>query len=709
MRLSKFQPFLALLCGVLLAVALLTPQPGNAKTATVRMARSTWETGWFQAEIVKQLIEDLGYDVSGPYTTETEDFYRAAARGDVDLWVNGWFPAHNTFLQQDEIGDRIVETGFAIERGVLQGYVVDLTTAERLDIENLEDLKDPEIARVFDRDGNGKADLIGCDESWSCREAIDHHLEVYGLQDTVEQISGNYVPLMQETIARYRGGDPVLFFAWMPHWSLGTLVPGQDVRWLEVPFFSLPDSLADTASSVPTLDNIVGCQRNPCLLGFSHHTIRAVANREFLQANPAVELLLALIDIPLEDIVAQNVKLANGEDELSDIVRHAREWIETHRDRVDRWLELASVDAEVLDRPPEDTDAAAPEPDKTLRVLTKPLEPLVIYRNQKYEGFCIELWEKIATELDLTYRLDGVGTIAKLLDDVVRGTTDLAIGGISITARREETLDFSYPFFESGLQIMVLERGNTLFNTLVSTLESIVFSPHIYYGIGVFVLTLLVVAHVIWIVERPHNPDFPQSYPLGIWESFWWAAVTVTTVGYGDKTPKHPLGKFVALVWMCAGYFVFAYFIATMTTSFTLDRLDGPIRSIDDLPGHRIATITRSTGAEYLNGVRATILEYDRVEDLYDALYDDRVDAIVYDAPVLQYYAEHEGNGRVQTVGSIFKRESYGFAFPKNSPYLEAIDITLLKLIENGTYEELRHRWFGEESWIAERTSSDPS
>ncbi|MGC9506043.1 glycine betaine/L-proline ABC transporter substrate-binding protein ProX [Baaleninema sp.] len=513
MRFSKLYSFLALLCSVVLAVVLLTPQPATPKAATVRMARSTWETGWFQAEIVKQLIEELGYEVSGPYTSETEDFYQAAARGEVDLWANGWFPAHNLFLQQEDVRDRVVETGLNIEEGVLQGYIIDLPTAERLDIDNLEDLKDPEIAQVFDRNGNGKADLIGCDEGWSCRDIIDHHLEVYGLRETVEQVSGNYVPLMQETIDRYRQGEPVLFFGWMPHWSLGTLVPGQDTRWLEVPFFSLPDNLAEIASDVTTLDNTVGCQGTPCLLGFPHHTIRAVANREFLEANPAVELLLAAIEIPLEDIIAQNVKLANGEDELSDIVGHARDWIAARRDRVDRWLELASVRAFEGDGPPEtDPNPETPSTDtQTLRVLTKPLTPMVIYQDQRYNGFCIELWDKIAGELDLTYRLEGVGTLAKLLDDVARGTTDLAVGGISITADREKSLDFSYPFFESGLQIMVLSRGNNLFERLVSTLEILFLSPPLYYGIGVFVVTLLVVAHIIWWVERHHNPEFPGT------------------------------------------------------------------------------------------------------------------------------------------------------------------------------------------------------
>ncbi|WP_205856108.1 glycine betaine ABC transporter substrate-binding protein, partial [Phytoactinopolyspora endophytica] len=71
---------------------------------TVRMARATWDTGWFQAEVYRQLIETLGYRVETVTTMENADFYRAAAAGEVDLWANGWFPLHDTII--DDVGAR---------------------------------------------------------------------------------------------------------------------------------------------------------------------------------------------------------------------------------------------------------------------------------------------------------------------------------------------------------------------------------------------------------------------------------------------------------------------------------------------------------------------------------------------------------------------------------------------------------------------------
>lgn len=69
--------------------------------------------------------------------------------------------------------------------------------------------------------------------------------------------------------------------------------------------------------------------------------------------------------------------------------------------------------------------------------------------------------------------------------------------------------------------------------------------------------------------------------------------------------------------------------------------------------------------------------------------------AVVYDAPVLHYYASHEGKGKVQVVGSVFRKENYGIAFPANSRHRKPVNEVLLKLKENGTYDRLYDKWFG--------------
>lgn len=480
-------------------------------------------------------------------------------------------------------------------------------------------------------------------------------------------------------------------------------MPGQDVVWLEVPFPSLPAEQKPLESET-IVTGVSGCVADPCAMGFPPNDIRAVANREFLDRNPAVRVLLEQVEIPLAEITTQNAKMLAGEDSAAAIRDHAHQWIAAHRSDVDSWLAMAqeavgsnlqSQLATGVAKGPE--VAPLPYEGQTLRVVTKQFEPFVTYQNQDYSGFIIDLWKAIAADLDITYELSGVNSLAKLLDDVERGAADFAVAGIGITSHGEEILDFSHAFLESGLQVMVASQGNTALSQVFNVVVAVLRSRRLYYGVGILVLILLVVAHVLWLSEHRHNNQFPSRYLPGIWEAFWWAAVTVTTVGYGDKVPKRVLGRFFGLLWMFSGYFVFAYFTASIASTFTVQELQGNIRGPEDLPGKRIATIANSAAADYL--VRQPSLffrDYPTQEEVFQKLVDHTVDAVVYDAPVLQHYVTHEGQGLVKVVGPVFHKElSYGIAMQQDSPYRETINASLLRLFETGGYDEIYQKWFG--------------
>jgi ABC-type proline/glycine betaine transport system substrate-binding protein/ABC-type amino acid transport substrate-binding protein len=659
----------------------------------ISMARANWDTGWFQAEIFRQLFEALGYVVIGPQTMENQDFFLAAARGDIDLWTNSWFPSHRSYLKDDRVQGKVEPIGFLVKAGALQGYLIDKQSAENFDITNLIDFRNPEIAQIFDRDGNGKAELIGCNPGWGVCKEIEHHLTAYGLNDTVEHIKGDYSPMMAEMIKKHKWGAPVFFYTWTPNWTIGTLVPGRDVIWLQVPFPSLPEEQKEAEGRI-MVKNIPGCGADPCAMGFPPSDIRVVANKHFLARNPAVRRLAENVTISLDDINAQNARMIAGEDDDEDIRRHAAEWIHQNRTRVDQWLKMARAELTTEKKPSKPVHIAEKK-EKILRVATKRLAPFVMYKNRRYTGFSVELWEKIAHEMGSKYELYGVNTIAKLLDEVKRNTADVAIGGIGITSWRERDLDFSHAFFESGYQIMVPEEQKTLLGTIFVKVFSILFSPGLLYGAGIFFIVLIIAAHIIWLLERRHNPEFSESYLNGLWQSVWWAVVTVTTVGYGDKTPKRRTGRLFALIWILAGYFVFAYFTASVTTTITLQELKGDINGPEDLFGKQVATVAKSPASEYLAGQGITTLNYKDIDRAYEVLTAKEVDALVYDAPVLQHYATKEGKGKVKVVGLTFQKQQYGIAVPINSPYRERINMALLRLIETGVYKEIHDKWFG--------------
>lgn len=680
-----------------LATGLVESAPRGASDADhrpIRLARAAWDTGWFQAAVAAELLTELGYTVDGPHTLENHDFYRQVVVGEVDLWVNGWFPPHWPYLETLGRGETVVPVGFILPSPAPQGYLIDRATAKRLRITELSDLADPAIAAAFDIDGNGKADLVGCNKGWRCAEVIDHHLEAYGLNATVEQKQGDYSALMFDSVERSRRGESVLFYTWTPNWTVVALKPGRDVVWLEVPFSSLPENQKHLEDRV-TVAALEGCGHDPCSLGWPATTVRAVANRSFLATNPGVRKLLGRLEIPLEDIQDQNLRMFLGEGQEDQIRRHAADWIAANRATVDDWIEKARVSEPA---PGAATPVAGLLLEPTLgkvRVVTKRLEPFVFFKDGRFSGFSIDLWEAIADELDLEYEVYSVNSVAKLLDDVSRGVADIGIAGVDITARREQELDFSHSMFESGLQIMVAQTADSRFDRSLFRITRVLLSRKLLYVLAILIVALIISAHIIWIFERRHNPEFPPTYLLGIWNSLWWAAVTVSTIGYGDKTPRGAGGRAFALFWIFVGYVLLAIFTATITTTATVNELHGSVHGPADLPGLRVATVSGTTGADFLRRIRADVTEVGSIDDAIELLRLGRTDAIVYDAPVLQYIAEHSEKGLMRVIGPVFHTKSYGIALPPDSPLREAVNLALLELKESGKYREIRELWFG--------------
>ena len=310
--------------------------PGEG--VTVDMARATWDTGWFQAEVYRQLLEDLGYDVPRVTTLDNPPFYQSVGQGDMDLWVNGWFPLHNTY--EEAFSDGATKIGYVAEGGALQGYLVDKKTAEKLDITSLEDIKRQDVKKALDANDDGKADLVACPPGWGCEKVIEHHLDAYDLREHVNAIKAGYAASMADALGRYKNGESIFFYTWTPNWTVGLLSPGEDVVWLTVDEASLPADQKDLEDET-TLSGVNGCVSDPCNMGWPANDIRPVANNDFLEKNPAAATLLEQAQIPIQDIFAQNAKMNDGADDPEDIEKQASQWIADHRETIDGWLESA--------------------------------------------------------------------------------------------------------------------------------------------------------------------------------------------------------------------------------------------------------------------------------------------------------------------------------------------------------------------------------
>ncbi len=312
-----------------------------------------------------------------------------------------------------------------------------------------------------------------------------------------------------------------------------------------------------------------------------------------------------------------------------------------------------------------------------------------------YGGFTVDLLDLIARDIGADVELYAVNSTAKLIDDVERGQAAVGAGAVTISAEREGVVDFSQPFFDSGLQILVADRDDGFLGGRVGAVVRVLFSVDLLLLLLVLVGMLLMAAHVIWLTERRTNPDFPQNYRSGIWESLWWAAVTATTVGYGDKTPKGVTGRVFGLFWMFSGLFVLAYFTAGIATAFTIDELTDAIDDPADLRGRVVAAPADTLAAEYLRSQGIGATEFETAEQAYDALFDGEVDAVVHDAAILQHFVATDGRGGVNVTGSVFAERGFGFAVQAEADLAETINRSLLAVIESGEYDSLREEWFG--------------
>lgn len=343
--------------------------------------------------------------------------------------------------------------------------------------------------------------------------------------------------------------------------------------------------------------------------------------------------------------------------------------------------------------PPARPETGSTPAGSTLRVVVRNIPPFVINENGQYRGFSIDLWEDIAEQLGVKTKFVEQPTVKSLLSMVQSGQADVGIAAISITAEREKTLDFSQPMFDAGLQIMVrASDGGT------ASIWQILSSPTLLPLLSILPLLILIPSHIIWLVERRHNDGLLDDtrYLPGIGKAIWWAAGTVGA--QADEMPRSPLGRFFAVLMMFAGVVFVAFFTAALTSALTVQQLRGDIQGPQDLPGKRVATTAGSTAAAYLRKNRARVVAFPRIEQAYEALEKNEVQAVVFDAPVLLYYAANKGADKVQVVGSMFNEEDYGIAVETGSPLRKRINRALLALRENGEYQALYDKWFNQES-----------
>jgi len=356
--------------------------PGEGVTVT--MGRADWATGYFQAAVYRQLLEELGYTVSDPSELELGPSlaYLSMAQGDFDFWVNSWYPGHISWWAPElpdgtKVGEHLqafgptpdtagefvgnfTNTGGELVAGGLQGYLVTKTFADEYGLKTLDDLNNnPDALAAFDAadpvPGNGIADIYGCQESYTCDNIITNQIAFSGWENIQQTIAG-YDAMVAEAIDKANSDIPMVIYTWTPSAYITQLIPGDNVVWIGV-----EDVLDDSNPTGqdggeghdqrPGTANIgedtcpVAADLGTCQLGWIAADILVTANKDFVASNPAAAALFDVVKLPIIDVSLANVEQDNGRNTNEDIAQLASEWIADNRSVVDEWLATAMAAA----------------------------------------------------------------------------------------------------------------------------------------------------------------------------------------------------------------------------------------------------------------------------------------------------------------------------------------------------------------------------
>lgn len=313
-----------------LASLLITSSLFGAKVTAVKTAIA--EEG-FQMQVVVEILKKMGHtvDVTNDvdYAIAYQTIANSANSDDVYFMAANWDPLHNAMLKGAGGESKLTQFSSFIANSA-QGYLIDKKTADKYNIKYINDLNKPEIAKLFDSNGNGKADLTGCSGGWGCSKVIEHQLDAFDLRDNIDHNQGAYAALIADTIARYKTGKPILYYTWTPYWVSGKLVPGKDVVFLQVKHSAHPNGISTKLS-------------NGADYGFSVNNQKIVANKSINTKHKDIAKLFDIVKLSVNDISGQNMLMANGQNKPKDIKKHAKIWLDNNKTQVNAWIKEAKA------------------------------------------------------------------------------------------------------------------------------------------------------------------------------------------------------------------------------------------------------------------------------------------------------------------------------------------------------------------------------
>ncbi len=308
-----------------------------------------------------------------------------------------------------------------------------------------------------------------------------------------------------------------------------------------------------------------------------------------------------------------------------------------------------------------------------------------------WQGISVDLWRHVADQLHLRYRFVEAPDVQSLIDGVAAEKFDVAVAALTVTAGRERILDFTQPFYATGLGIAVPAGGEASWLPLIRTMTSFGFAQAILALIGF----ALAAGFLVWLFERRHNEDFGGGVARGLSSGVWWSTVAMTQRGSGHFGPRTHLGRIVAIVWMIASVVIIAVFTASITSVLTIKHLQGAVHGVSDLSAVRVGVLSGTSTEDTLSAMRVTYRKFATLPEGLQALRAHKLDAFVYDKPLLAWGVQQGFSSSIVLVDATFEPQEYAFAIPGNSPLRKTLDVAILDAIHSTWWEQTTFRYLG--------------
>ncbi len=309
-----------------------------------------------------------------------------------------------------------------------------------------------------------------------------------------------------------------------------------------------------------------------------------------------------------------------------------------------------------------------------------------------YSGLSIDLWEEVANREGWQYEYE-VFAFDELLKAVESAEVDIAMAALTLTAERERVFDFSNPYFHSGLAIAVRSSTQSPWLSVIKSL----FSWKFLLAAFALLSILASVGLIVWFVESRNNRDqFGGGVFRGVGNGIWWSAVTMTTVGYGDKTPATFLGRVIGLIWMFASVLFVSSMTAGIASSLTINQLGYSFESARDLAKVEVGVVGKSAGADFLDERRIPYDSYGNVTEAMNALSIGTIDAFVYDRPLLRHELRKGTYRDIILFPENMAEAYYAFALPVDSSIREKLNQQILDVCTSARWDRSKELYLGD-------------